>query len=261
MLANESVPFRTRSILNVESGLNDGLVTPVVVVALAGAATAGASHAGVQEALVELLAGAAVGAGTGALGGWLLRTAREHLWVDEDFAGPAVLALPLLAYTVSLACGGNGFVAAFVGGICFGRLAGRSGPAEVQYVHQTAGLASLLVWLFVGAVAVPVAVGAEGWQVLLYAVLSLTAIRMVPVLLVLLGAGLGRWPALFIAWFGPRGLASVVFALLTIEELGGRAHVPVTVIATTVLLSVMAHGLSAAPLAARYGARGGSLPS
>jgi NhaP-type Na+/H+ or K+/H+ antiporter len=106
-----------------------------------------------------------------------------------------------------------------------------------------------------GAVAVPIVADTFGWRLLVYAVLSLTAVRMLPVFLVLLGSGLGRRAALFMGWFGPRGLASVVFALLAVEELGPRADTAVAVIVTTVLLSVLAHGVTAAPLAKRYGAR------
>ena len=165
-----------------------------------------------------------------------------------------MLALALLAYAASLACGGNGFVAAFAGGIAFGQSAGRAAPQQVFYVEQTAGLASLLVWMVFGAVAVPVVADAFGWRLLLYAVLSLTVVRMLPVFLVLLGSSLGRRAALFMGWFGPRGLASVVFALLAVEELGPRADTAVAVIVTTVLLSVLAHGVTASPFARRFGA-------
>jgi NhaP-type Na+/H+ or K+/H+ antiporter len=255
VITNPVVPSRIRSILNVESGLNDGIVTPVVLVALAGAASSeGTGHTGPGHAVLTLLLGTAVGIGTGAAGGWLLQHARRRGWADEDFAGPAVLALALVAYATSIACGGNGFVAAFAGGTAFGRIAGRSGPKEVLYVEQTAGLASLLVWALFGLVAVPLVVDAAGWQLVLYAVLSLTVLRMLPVALLLLGTGLGRRTSLFVGWFGPRGLASVVFALMAVEELGPRADTAVAVIVTTVLLSVVAHGLTAGPLAARYGA-------
>jgi len=253
VISNPAVPARIRHILNVESGLNDGIVTPVVMVALAGAASAEGHGGGAEGALVGLLLGVLVGGVVGGAGGWLLRMARERGWADEAFAGPAVLALALLAYAASLACDGNGFVAAFAGGIAFGRFAGRTGPQEVLYVEQTSGLASLLVWALFGLVAVPLVGEHVGWQSLLYAVLSLTAVRMVPVALLLLGSGLTRRTALFMGWFGPRGLASVVFALLAVEELGARAESAVAVITTTVLVSVLAHGLTAHPWATRYG--------
>jgi NhaP-type Na+/H+ or K+/H+ antiporter len=188
------------------------------------------------------------------VGGRLVRVADRRGWAEASYAGPAVLALALLTYGLSGALHANGFVAAFAAGMAFGRVAGRGGPREVFYVEQTAGLASLLVWMLFGAIAVPlVGPHLNGWTVL-YAVLSLTAVRMVPVALSLLGAGLGRRTVLFIGWFGPRGLASVIFALLAVEALGPAAEPAVAVIVLTVLLSVLAHGLTAGPLAVRYGA-------
>ena len=252
LVSNPRVPARIREILNVESGLNDGIVTPVVIVALAGAAATEGHGPGAGEAALQLLAGAAIGALVGAGGGAIMRTARARGWVAAEFAGPAVLVLALLCYTAAVAVGANGFVAAFVGGIAYGHTSGRTGPSTVFYVEQTADLASLVVWTLFGAVAVPIIVDASEWRLTVYAVLSLTAVRMIPVLLTLLGASIPRPDRLVIAWFGPRGLASVVFALLTVEELGSPADPAVAVIATTVLFSVVAHGLSSGPLADRY---------
>jgi sodium/hydrogen antiporter len=262
VMSNPSVPTRVRRVLNVESGLNDGIATPVVLVAIAGIA-ADAGIEGVEKpgrAVVALLVGLLVGVAVGALGGMVTRRARRRGWLSEEFAGPAVLALALLAYSCALLVDGNGFVAAFVGGLTFGATAGKSGEKEVYYVQQTGDLASLLSWLIFGALAVP-AVG--GWlkgPVVLYALLSLTVIRMLPVALSLLGAGLGRAGVAFIGWFGPRGLASVIFALLALEDLNGVAQELVATICLTVLLSVVAHGLSAAPLARRYGKAHAGVP-
>ncbi|MCA2211471.1 cation:proton antiporter [Jidongwangia harbinensis] len=256
VITHPAVPARIRRILNVESGLNDGIVTPVVLLALAGAATT-TGHGGPNAvaAALQLLGGALIGAAVGGTGGWLLRAAGRRGWTDDSFAGPAVLALALSAYLVAVAGHGNGFVAAFAGGIAFGHVAGRGGPREVFYVEETAGLASLLVWLLFGAFAVPLLYGQLDVALLLYAVLSLTAVRMIPVALSLIGARLGGRTVLFVGWFGPRGLASVVFALLAVEHLGERAGPAVAAIVLTVLLSVVAHGVSAGPWAARYGAR------
>jgi sodium/hydrogen antiporter len=256
VVTHPAVPMRIRRILNVESGLNDGIVTPVVLVALAGAASAhGDGGSAAVEAVVQLAIGVALGVAVGAAGGWIVRRARRRNWIGEEFAGPAVLALALVAYTGAVALDANGFTAAFVGGIAFGHFAGRGRPAEIFFVEQTAGLTSLIVWLLVGALAVPVVVEHLDWRILLYAVLSLTVLRMVPVALTLLGAGLGRTAVLFVGWFGPRGLASVVFALLAIEELGAAAGTAIAVIVTAVLISVLAHGVSAGPLASSAGPR------
>ena len=126
-----------------------------------------------------------------------------------------------------------------------------------MFTEQAGGLVSLLVWLGFGAVAVPIVVDRANWITVVYAVLSLTVVRMMPVALALIGAGLDREMVLFIGWFGPRGLASLLFALLALEELGPAADQAVAVIAVTVFLSVLAHGVSAAPLAARYGQAAG----
>jgi NhaP-type Na+/H+ or K+/H+ antiporter len=255
VVTNPVVPSRVRRLITVESGLNDGIATPIVMLALAGAASAErlAEAPGPAKALLELLIGAAVGVAIGVGGGGLVRWARGRGWVAGDFAGIAVLALAVAAYAAALAAHGNGFIAAFCGGLAFGAAAGRSGPAELVFTEQVGGLVSLLVWLAFGAIAVPIMVDRASWTILLYAVLSLSVVRMVPVALALLGAGLGRATVLFVGWFGPRGLASLVFALLAVEDLGSAADQAVAVVGATVFLSVLLHGISAAPLAARYG--------
>ncbi len=257
MMANPVVPARIRRLINVESGLNDGIATPFVLVALAGAATADhvSGAADVAKAVAELGLGIVAGVAVGGAGGLLVKAARARSWAAEGFAGSAVLGLAVCAYACSLAVGGNGFIAAFIGGLAFGTASGRQGTPLVPFVEEAGALVSLLVWLAFGAVAVAPAVQHLTWQILVYAVASLTLIRMVPVAAALVGTRLG-WPTVvFTGWFGPRGLASVVFAVLALEELGAKDAQPaVTVISITVMLSVIAHGITAEPLAGRYAA-------
>jgi NhaP-type Na+/H+ or K+/H+ antiporter len=138
--------------------------------------------------------------------------------------------------------------------MAFGRTARHPGESLMSFVEDAGGLVSLLVWLAFGAVAVAPAFTGLTWQTALYAGLSLTVIRMAPVALALAGSGLGRAASAFIGWFGPRGLASVVFGLLALEELGHTGAQPaVTAIGVTVVLSVIIHGATADPLARRYG--------
>jgi NhaP-type Na+/H+ or K+/H+ antiporter len=254
MIASPVVPARIRRLINVESGLNDGIATPFVSVALAGAATGGeiAGH-GPGAAAAELAVGVLVGVAAGGGGGLLVNAARKRGWAAEGFAGSAVLALAVCAYASAVAVHGNGFIAAFVGGLAFGTTGGRRGEPLVPFVEETGALVSLLVWLAFGAVALVPAMKMLNWPMVLYAILSLTVVRMVPVAVALVGTRLGWATVSLVAWFGPRGLASVVFALLALEELGsptaGRA---VAVITITVLLSVVLHGVTAEPLAARY---------
>jgi NhaP-type Na+/H+ or K+/H+ antiporter len=263
VMTNPAVPDRVRRMLNVESGLNDGIATPVVLVAIAGVA-AGAGIEGVDgpgRAAVALLLGLVVGVAVGVVGGVLTRQARRHGWLTEDFAGPAALALALLAYTCALLVDGNGFVAAFVGGLAFGGTAGRGGEKGVYYVEQTAGLASAFAWLIFGALALPVLDDWLDWQVVLYAVLSLTVVRMLPVAVALFRSDVDRAGVAFIGWFGPRGLASVIFALLAAKDLGPISDEVVATIALTVSLSVLAHGITAGPLADRYARSRAAHPS
>jgi NhaP-type Na+/H+ or K+/H+ antiporter len=242
MMVNPAVPARIRRLLNVESGLNDGIATPFVLVAVAGAQTAEHAHAvGPGKAVAELAVGLAIGVAVGGAGGWLVSLARRRGWAAEGFAGSAVLGLAICAYACALALHGNGFIAAFTGGLAYGAIGGRRG--------------ALLVWLAFGAVAVATAVQSLTWQVVVYAVLSLTVIRMAPTAVALAGARLGRAAVILVGWFGPRGLASVVFALLALEEIGQPASQAVDVITVTVLLSVVAHGATADPLARRFGPR------
>src|SRR4051794_21803766 len=297
IVTNLAVPRRLRELITVESGLNDGIATPIVMFAIAGSAAAlGLESAeSARSALVQLLLGAAVGSGIGALGGWMMRQARRHRLAAEEFTGIAVLALALLSYAAAVALDGNGFVAAFCGGLAFGACAGRRAPEELAFLEQTGGggspppwvgvgggggppapsrrdacagrrapeelafleqtggLLSLLVWMVFGVVAIPIALKAMDAVTVLYAVLSLTLVRMLPVALALVGARLDGRAILFAGWFGPRGLASLVFALLALESLGREADEAGAIIAVSVLLSVFAHGLSAAPLAQWYG--------
>jgi len=255
VVMNEAVPLRVRRLITVESGLNDGIVTPVVLFALAAAVSVEEreSAPGLPEALAELGIGIVVGVGIGLAGGFALRWSRRRGWAADEFVGIAVLALALVTYTASLAIHGNGFVAAFCGGLAFGAAAGRRAPAELVFLEQASSLVSMLVWFAFGALAIPIVLVRADLVVVAYAILSLTLVRMVPVALACWGAGLDRKTVLFVGWFGPRGLASLVFALLALEDLGPAADDVVAIIGVTVLLSVLAHGLSAAPLAARYG--------
>jgi NhaP-type Na+/H+ or K+/H+ antiporter len=231
VMSNPRVPEKIRRALNVESGLNDGIATPIVMVAIAGVA-ASVGIEGVESpgrAGLALVVGALAGL---AIGG---------------------LVLALIAYTGALLVNGNGFVAAFVGGLLFGATAGRKRREEVSFVDQSGALASMLSWLIFGAVALPVIGDWLNWTTFAYAILSLTIVRMLPVALVLAGVpGFGRFGTAFVGWFGPRGLASVIFALLTLEGLHSAGTEIVAVIALTVLLSVVVHGFSANPLANRF---------
>jgi len=260
IMSDERVPVRVRRIINVESGLNDGIATPFVNLFLAGAlAVESVSGGGAGKAALELLGGAAIGTAVGLAGGFLLVLTARTGWSAPGFRPLAVLALALLAYALALVAHTNGFVAAFVAGIAFGTVHG-TGQDELAFTEEAGTLLSLLVWFAFGAVMLVPGLEAADWRDVVFAVLALTVARMVPVALALTGSGLDRATVAFVGWFGPRGLASVVFGLIAVDSLAPPdAHLVLGAVVVTVALSVIAHGVTAAPFAARYGARGHQL--
>jgi len=248
------VPARIRQALNVESGLNDGICAPVVTLAIAG--VAGAHHEHLSVAAAEILGGAALGVGVGVACGALLALGRRWGALEQGPMAVAAVAVALGCYALSQVLAVNGFVACFVAGLCFGTFRAAL-PEPVLYTAEDSGqlLAGLVWFAFGAAMLAPSLQSPLLWKALLYAVASLTVVRAIPVVLSLLGTGLSSFAVGFIAWFGPRGIASVVFTLLAIDELGGTAKtLLLPTVSLTVALSVLAHGLSASPLIRRLGA-------
>jgi NhaP-type Na+/H+ or K+/H+ antiporter len=264
VVTNRAVPGRIRRALNIESGLNDGLSTPFVTLFLAIVVSEESGTQGWVVAAVTQIGLAVVAAlVVGLAGGWLVSRARSHRWTSGTSEQLAVLALAVLAYTGAVAIGGNGFVAAFLGGLLFGQATQRRLDGPVEFSETIGLFMSFFVWTLFGALFVgPVLRGNTYWTAVGYAVLSLTVVRMLPVALSLIGLGMQRRTVLFMGWFGPRGLASVVFTLVALEDMKPASpdQSPLVQVATwTILLSVVAHGVTARRLSARYGARMSSL--
>jgi NhaP-type Na+/H+ or K+/H+ antiporter len=261
VIDDRRIPTRLRRALNVESGLNDGIVTPIVGFTLAVAAAdlgvGGSGEAGGGGALVELTAGLLAGLLVGAGSAGIIMLGSRRGWIASGGRRLATLAAALSSFALAIAIGGNGFIAAFVAGIVFGTLLDGD-DVDVEEVDELPELLgevlALAVWFLFGAALVPVAFHFLDLRVIAYAVLSLTVVRLVPVAIALARSGLDRPTVLFLGWFGPRGLASVVFALLALEELGETQQVGemVGAVALTVLLSVVLHGVSAGPLGGTY---------
>jgi NhaP-type Na+/H+ or K+/H+ antiporter len=263
VIDDERIPLRLRRALNVESGLNDGIATPIVVFMLAAAA----SQLGIVDESVSFEIGAAVralGGGTltgiivGIGGAVLISTSARRGWIISGGRRLGTLAVAVAAFAGALALDANGFLAAFVAGLAFGatvdgKVVDREETTEL--VALGGELSALVVWFLFGATLVPLAVEDLDWRVVVYALASLTVIRILPVALSLVGSGLDRPSVVFVGWFGPRGLASVVFALLALEELGDTipdVQRAVATVGLTVLLSVVLHGLTARPGGRRY---------
>jgi NhaP-type Na+/H+ or K+/H+ antiporter len=257
---NPKVQVRIRRALNVESGLNDGIATPFIALftALALALETQQSGGWLLSALGEIGIGLGVGVAAGLLGGWLYTAAMKRDWTSATGEQIGNLALALCALMAAKALGGNGFVAAFVGGLMFGHATRERLHVATEFT-ETAGTAlSLLVWTAFGANVVGLLLRAFNPLALLYAVLSLTVIRMLPVAISLTGKHMRADTVLMMGWFGPRGLASVVFTLMTFEHFHGAGRPIETLVAMagwTILLSVVLHGVSAVPLANWYARR------
>lgn len=254
-----SVPVRIRQAINVESGLNDGIALPAVLLfaALASAEqqTAEASK-WLRFGLLQVTLGPLFGVLVGFVGARLLDTAVARGWASTAFQGVGILSLAILAYAAAETAGGNGFIAAFVGGMVLGATLRHPCTFLFEFMEAEGQLLMLITFLVFGAALLPEGLDHFTWAAFGYAILSLTLIRMVPVAISLIGTGLRLPSVLFVGWFGPRGLASILFVLLILEkvELVHRDELlSVTVI--TVGLSALLHGLSAAPLAALYGRR------
>ena len=268
VITNRAVPVRIRRALNVESGLNDGIVTPLVTlfIAIVAAEEDLADTAWGLEALKQIGLAIVAAVVVGYFGGKLVAFANERRWTSEVFDQIAILALALLAYQGSVTIGGNGFIAAFAGGILFGAATRQRLAEPVQFAERIGLSGSFLVWSIFGALFVGALLTDDfSAQPVLYAILSLTVIRMVPVAIALIGTHLRTTTLAFMGWFGPRGLASVVFTLLALEGLqpGDSSGILLQTVTWTILLSVILHGISASPLAARYGAsiaKAGDIP-
>jgi NhaP-type Na+/H+ or K+/H+ antiporter len=265
VVTDAAVPARVRRLLSVESGLNDGIATPIVFFALA-LATADASGGSgwLSEAFLDLSVGIVVGVVMGAVGGWLLVLADRHRWTSSVSRQLFVLALAGACYLLAVTAGGNGFIAAFIGGLAFGRATRHEEAGAVRFTESQGSLLAIGVWAAFGlALAGNFLTHLGDPAAVVYAVLSLTVIRIVPVGIALVRERFQPLTILFMGWFGPRGLASIVFLVIALEGLD-HAGVPTgplpAAIGWTVLLSVVLHGLTARPLAARYGRRMASLP-
>ncbi len=252
VVSSPKVPVRIRQTLNVESGLNDGIALPLVLVFLSTCSSAVAGQGGAEYwlkfALLQVTLGPLVGILVGWGGGRLVSWGMRSGWMNEAFQHLSSLGLALMSFAGAELIGGNGFIAAFVAGLTLGNTAQCSFESLYEFAESEGQLLALLVFLVFGAVLLPGAINHATWEYVAYGVLSLTVIRMLPVAISLIGAKLRKETILFVGWFGPRGIASVLFGLLVVEKsiLHHREEI-FFVALITVALSVVAHGVSASP--------------
>jgi NhaP-type Na+/H+ or K+/H+ antiporter len=257
VVTDPRVPVRVRQGLNVESGLNDGLMLPLITLflALAAAGVDLETPAFWTEFVAKQIGfGVAVGGIVGGCGGWLIDRFSARGWVEGTFRQLATLAVGVGAFAGADLAEGNGFVAAFVAGLAFGAVAREQCQGAYDFAEDEGKLLALLTFFFFGAGIAGPALGELDWRVVAYAAASLTVVRMVPVAVALLGTRFHGPSILYLGWFGPRGLASILFGLFVLEE----ADLPLAdemflVVTVTVLLSTLAHGVTAVPLSRRFG--------
>ena len=250
------LPSRIRQGLNVESGLNDGICVPLLLIALAAADVedkTATSHHAITIVSEEIGYGILGGIVAGAAAAAVVASARGRDLISEPWLQVIPVAAAGLAYGLAAALGGSGFIAAFLAGAIFGSLVHRESEEASRLNEEIGGLLGGVTFLIFGAVLLGPALKHMSWQIALYAVLSLTVIRMLPVAIAMVGTGAKRQTISFLGWFGPRGLASIVFAVISVQEahLTGAETILLTAY-LTIGLSVFAHGITAAPLARRY---------
>ncbi len=256
VVSNPVIPASIRESLNVESGLNDGICVPVLFLLLA-LLVPEELHQGTlalaltliaEEIGIGLLAGVCLALTTAVL----VRFALRHAWNLPLWKPLIMPGLAVLSFSLAQWIGGSGFIAAFVCGLVSGHLLGKHKHAYLQSNENYGDLLSVMVWLVFGAVVIAKAWPYFTWQSWAYAIASLTFLRMIPVWISLIGSGMAIETRLFIGWFGPRGLASIVFVVIVLQHtLIVREQLAATVICT-ILLSVVLHGMTANPWARRF---------
>jgi NhaP-type Na+/H+ or K+/H+ antiporter len=259
VVTNEAVPEDVRQGLNVESGLNDGICVPILFVFLA-LATGKAGEEGPGQLALMLVAeeigiGLAVGLGLTALAAMLLKYARRQQWLTHTWIQVPVVVLAFGCFGLAQLIGGSGFIAAFSGGLLFAALGKEVREEFLRAAEATGDVLALITWVIFGSAVVGQAVGHFSWLILLYSVLTLTVIRMLPVFVSLSGTGMSTEGKLFVGWFGPRGLASIVFAVIVVNAKLPYSGPIAMAAVCTIILSILAHGISANPWAKAFGRR------
>ena len=259
VVSNKAVPARLREGLNLESGLNDGLCVPVLFVFIALAQAGGGVTDGTSLALrlvaQEIGIGLAVGLVVSTIGAWLIRWCWHRDWITEIWLQLPVIMLAFVCFSAAQTLHGSGYIAAFVGGLLFGYLAKKSTHKLVLAAEGMGETLAMLTWIVFGVSVIGQFYKFFSWQVVVYALLSLTVVRMLPIFLALTGTGEKTDSKLFLGWFGPRGLASIVFAIIVLNTNLPGTRLMAIVVVCTVFLSVIAHGITANPLATALAAR------
>ncbi len=257
VVTDKNVPLKIRESINVESGLNDGIVFPLLittVLMIVAHEELGADSSIVLYLFEQISIGFGLGALSGFVGAKLLTLVYKKKWVKEIYKNLLPISLAIFSYYVTEHIGGNGFIAAFVSGAFFGNFSEIIDETRESFLESEGEVLILISFLVFGVAFVPASFAFWDTEVVAYSLLSLTVLRILPVALSLSGLGLSRWSKLFIGWFGPRGIASILYVMTvaqSIESISAYDRL-FSVITLTILLSIVLHGLSAKPLVNLY---------
>ena len=262
VVTNQAVPVRIRQALNVESGLNDGLVVPVftLLVAVVAGSEIESADTLAGEALAEIAIGVIIGAVTAVIMSLVVPLARRTRWTDGEGLRLVALGCGIVAFAGTEVLGGNGFLAAFACGLVVRYRLGPEVAERTELAEDVGQIGASVTFVLFGALLVVPAMEVVTLAVVVCGIATLTVSRMVPVAVAMAGSGLRTQTVAFMGWFGPRGLASMLFGLLLITESGvtessvSMADDLFSVVVLVILGSVVLHGISAAPLSIRYGA-------
>jgi NhaP-type Na+/H+ or K+/H+ antiporter len=257
VVKSQTVPSNIRDSISAESGLNDGISLPPIFVCLAVIAS-GLGHISNEDhwftfMALQLILGPLIGSAIGFFGGRMIEFSHKRAWMDTVFQRLTCLSIAILAYAVAELFEGNGFIAAFCAGLFLG-VKDINVRARIQEFGETEGqMFTLFIFVILGLIIIPAFAPFWDIKALVYAVLSLTVIRIVPVFICLIGSGLSNYSKFFIAWFGPRGIASILYLLIALEQIGSTGHEYIlSIIVLTVLLSIFAHGITAVSMSNHF---------
>jgi sodium/hydrogen antiporter len=239
----QRVPAIVRHTLNLESGLNDGLALPFVLFFLILAQPGGDAGNEAAKLLGEAAFGAFVGVALGVLGGRL----HHHLpggGITARYEGIYAIGFGLAAFGVADVTFGNGLIAAFVAGITMGVVEHQIPDAFVEFAENVSAIFQVVTFFVFGALIVATGYHGDIWRLVVFILVALLIARPAAILLAFLNSRLPRPQKLFIAWFGPKGVASMLFALFVLKSQVPDSGPIFDIAAVTILCSIVAHGLT-----------------
>ncbi|HEX5169123.1 MAG TPA: sodium:proton antiporter [Cyclobacteriaceae bacterium] len=257
VVTSTHVPEKIRQTINVESGLNDGIALPPILLCIAILSTKTGEHAGVSYWLAfivkQFVYGPLIGGLVGWIGGKLVEVSSRRGWMNHTFQQLASVSLAIIAFSLAESVHGNGFIAVYFAGMLLGTRTEKIRERIREFGEAESQAMVLFIFLLFGMLLVPLSFPYWDWRAVVYAVLSLTVIRMLPVAISLIGSGLSTPTVWFIGWFGPRGIASVLYLLMAFLRLGSEGYERmISVITLTVMMSIFLHGTTAVPFSKMF---------